>query len=360
MFNKLVKTKILMVLPVAAALVLTGCDEEETIAASAAEEQVDLSQTEDLFAQPIKANPLTSDPTTVMVRVNGEGITRGEILEVLNVTMQQVASQVPPQQLQQVQAQMYGNIQEQLITKKLMDAAVAVANIQVTEEELAEAMKEITASVPAGQDLATALAASGTTLEQLTENVKEQLATRKFLERKTEGIQDATEEDAKEFYDSNPDRFKKPEGVSASHILIKFDEGITDEAKAEKKAELEKIRTDIIAETVTFEAAAQAHSGCPSSAQGGSLGTFGKGQMVPEFEVAAFTQEIDEVGDIIETPFGYHIIMVTERQEEGVVSFDEAKEQLIPFLSSQNKQQAIADFVKSLRDSATIEMVSEQ
>ncbi len=79
--------------------------------------------------------------------------------------------------------------------------------------------------------------------------------------------------------------------------------------------------------------------------------------MVPEFELAAFTQEKDEVGDVIETSFGYHIIMVTDRQDEGLVSFEEAKEQLIPFLSNQKKQQVIADFVKSLRDSATIEIV---
>lgn len=361
MFNNLSKARMLMVIPVAAALVLTGCEEEKAAATTAVPEAapVDLAQTEDLFAQPIQPNPLTSDPAAVVIRVNGKDITRGEILEVMGAAMQQMGGRVPPQQMQQMQAQMYQNVKEQLITKTLLDAAIAVANVEVTTNDLAAAMDEIRASVPEGQDLESALAQAGTTLEKLTENVKEQLATRKFLESKTEGVEPATEEEAKEFYDSNPDRFKKPENVSASHILIKFDEGDTDETKVAKKAQLEQIRADIVSGTNTFEEAAQAHSGCPSSAQGGALGTFGKGQMVPEFEVAAFSQEKDEIGDIVETQFGYHIIKVTDHQPESVVSFDEAKESITAYLSGQKKQKVVADYIKSLRDSATIEELAQ-
>ncbi len=358
MFNKLAKTTFLMAL-VAAALVFTGCDEEE-IAEAPAAEQVDLAQTEDLFAQPVQPNPLTTDPNAVVVRVNGEEITRGEIQEVMDAAMRQAGGQVPPQQLQQMQAQMYQRIRDDLITKKLMDAAIAAANVVVSEEDLAAAMDDIRSNVPPGQDLETSLAAAGTTLEELTANVKEQLATRQFLESKTEGITEATEAEAREFYDANPDRFKKPESVTASHILITTAETDTEEAKAEKKANLEKIRTDINAGTVTFEDAATANSDCPSKAQGGSLGTFGKGQMVPEFEIAAFTQDIDEVGDVVETQFGYHIIKVSKRDEAGVVSFEESEEQIMAFLTGQKKQEAVTAFIKSLRDSATIEVVSEQ
>lgn len=361
MSNKFAKTTILLMLPIASLLVLTGCEEDEVAAPAA--EQVDLTQTEDLFTQPIQPNPLTTDPAAVVVRVNGEDITRGEIMEVMNATLQQLGGQVPPQQLQQMQAQLYNNVQDQLITKKLMDAAIATANVVVADADVAAELEKIRANFKLqsntdGQTLESTLEAQGASIEELTANIKEQLATKIFLESKTTGIEDATEAEAKEFYDANPDRFQKPEGVSASHILVKFEETDTDETKAEKKAQLEKIRADIIAETITFEDAATAHSGCPSSAQGGSLGTFGKGQMVPEFEIAAFTQEIDEVGDVVETSFGYHIIKVTDRQEEGTVSFEESKEQIVMFLSGQKKQEAVTAFIKSLRDSATIEMVA--
>ena len=354
MFDNLMTRKSLMILPVATALMFTGCKDNEAVAATPSD-SVDLSQTEDLFSQPVKPNPLTTDPSTVVVRVNGEEITRGEIIELVGMAMQQFGGRVQPQQMQELQGQMYQTIKNDLITKKLLDRAVAEANIVVSDEKMSEALEMIKTRIPEDQTLDAALATQGTTLDELKENIKNDIATRQFMEAKTADIVDATEAEAKAFYEASPDQFAKPESVSASHILIKFDPADSDEVKAEKKAELEAIRAKIIAEEISFTDAATAHSGCPSSAQGGSLGTFGKGQMVPEFEVAAFTQEIDEIGDVIETQFGYHLITVSERIEEGVVSYEEAKEQIIQFLSGQKKQEAIQAYLTSLRDSATIE-----
>lgn len=364
MFNIFTNKKTLMVLPMAAMLVLTACKEDEAEAAPAPE-PVDLSQTEDLFSEPVKANPLTSDPNAVVVRVNGEEITRGEILETMKIAMKQFGGRVPPQQLQQVQGKMYGQIKNDLINKKLIDAEVAKADITVDETKVTETIEQLKSRpMPKGMTFESALAAQGTTMEELTQNIRTEMATRQFLESKTEGIPEATEAEAKEFYDSNPDRFKKPEMVDASHILIKFDDTLTNEtaiaeSKAAKKAELEKIRGDIIAGTVSFEDAAKQHSDDPGSKDnGGEYKGIRKGQMVPEFEVAAFTQEIGEIGDVVETQYGYHIIKVSSREEAGTVSFDEAKEQIMAFLSGQKKQQAVADYIKSLRDSATIEEIA--
>ena len=80
--------------------------------------------------------------------------------------------------------------------------------------------------------------------------------------------------------------------------------------------------------------------------------------MVPEFEIAAFTQEIGEVGDIIETQFGYHIIQVSERTEEGTIAFQTAKDQITEFLTNQSKQQVISSYIETLRDQANIEELS--
>jgi peptidyl-prolyl cis-trans isomerase C len=354
MFKILMNKRSMMVLPVAAALMLTGCEEEE-MATSPEPAPVDLTETEDLFSAPIKPNPLTTDPDAVIVRVNGEDITRGEINEMMAMAMQRFGGQIPPDQLQAVQVQMYAQIKEELINQKLLTAAVAEANIQVDDAEVAESIENIRGSLPEGMTLEDALESEGQDLETLQENIRNDMAKRQLLETQTADVPAATEEEAREFYDANPDRFAKPETVSASHILIKFDETDTDETKAEKKAKLEGIRESIIAETVTFEDAAAENSDCPSSAQGGSLGSFGKGRMVPEFEIAAFTQEPGEIGEVIETQFGYHIIMVTEYQEEGTVAFEDTKDQLIEFLTNQKKQQAVLDYIASLRDSATIE-----
>lgn len=82
------------------------------------------------------------------------------------------------------------------------------------------------------------------------------------------------------------------------------------------QAKLNEIRERIVKGEATFEDQAKTFSDCPSGARaGGDLGEFGKGAMVPEFEKAAFEQPVGEVGPIIKTAFGYHIVKVTERDD---------------------------------------------
>lgn len=305
--------------------------------------------------KPIESAPKQPAPSDVLIRVNGEEITRGEVMEAMNSSMQQMAGRVPPQQMQQLSAQMYGQIKQDMINQKLLEAAIAESDVVVTEEAVAEQIEEIRASVPEGLPLETALSAQGMSMEELTKGLKEEMVMGQFLETIVADIDDATEEGAMAFYEENPESFEEPAKVSASHILISFEAEDSEEDKAAKKASLSEIRGSIITEEITFEDAATEHSGCPSKAEGGSLGSFGKGQMVPEFEVAAFSQEVGEVGDIVETNFGYHIIKVTERTDDRKMPFDEVKDQLIDYLSLQKKQKAVAAYVESLRSNATIE-----
>lgn len=352
MFENFVFKRITLVLPAVALLMLSGCKENEVSAP--APEPVDLTQTEDLFTAPVKPNPLNNDPEEVVVRVNGMDITRGEVMDLMERAMAQFAGRVPPEQMQQLQTRLYSQIKNDLITKKLLESAVEAEGIVVDEAEVEETIEELKTKLPEGETLEAFLASRGMDFDSFKEDLHNDLGTQELLERQTADIADVTAEEAKEFYDANPDQFMKPESVTASHILITTEADESDEAKAEKKAKLAEIRESIIAETVTFEDAAMENSDCPSSAQGGNLGTFGKGQMVPEFEVAAFSQEVGEVGTIIETQFGYHIVKVSDHQEEGAVPFEDVEEQLITYLTGQNKQEAIGNYLESLRASADI------
>ncbi len=139
------------------------------------------------------------------------------------------------------------------------------------------------------------------------------------------------EKEAKEFYENNKDQFKSPEGVQASHILVE------DESKAK----------DILAEInngLSFEEAAKNHSKCPSNERGGDLGFFSKGQMVPEFENAAFSMEKGEVSKPVKTQFGYHIIKLTDKKEADSKSFDDVKDDIYGQLI--HKQQQVTYFEK--------------
>ncbi len=290
----------------------------------------------------------------VIIRVNGQDITRGEIDKMAAMGLQQMQSrgqQVPPE----MRPRLLKQAEDNLITQNLVTAAVAKSKIVISDADIAGTLEQIKGSVPGGMTLEAALTAQGTTLEELKGNIKTDMAARQLIESQAGDITEATEADAQAFYDSNTKQFAQPEGVSASHILMKFDNGETDQAKAEKKTQLETIRTDILAKKTTFEDAAKAHSGCPSGAQGGSLGDFGRGQMAPKFETAAFSQDVNSVGEVIETSFGYHIIKVTGRKDAGTTSFDEAKERIIGYLDQNAKQAAVGAYLETLRKSATIE-----
>lgn len=122
---------------------------------------------------------------------------------------------------------------------------------------------------------------------------------------------EVTDEEAKSYFEDNKTRFAKESTASAKHILVDTEEKAND------------IKKEIEAGDKTFEEAAKEYSSCPSSAKGGSLGTFGKGQMVKEFEDAAFNGELNTIIGPVETQFGYHLIIVDERTEGAVPEYDE-------------------------------------
>ncbi len=104
-----------------------------------------------------------------------------------------------------------------------------------------------------------------------------------------------------------------PNQVSAAHILLMYSGSMRSTASREKSEAIELINSlkSKIIEGEDFADLAKNHSDCPSAQEGGDLGTFGPGQMVPEFENAAFNMEINDVSDVVETDFGYHLIKRT-------------------------------------------------
>jgi peptidyl-prolyl cis-trans isomerase C len=159
--------------------------------------------------------------------------------------------------------------------------------------------------------------------------------------------------DIQAFYDTNIEKFAQPEQIKASHILIKVDSA-ADEAAAQKaRGELEAIQQKI-KEGGDFAELARTNSSCPSSAQGGDLGFFGKGQMVKPFEDAAFALKPGETSDIVQTQFGYHLIRMDEKKDAGTVPFEEVKERISQYLSQVQLDQAQQEYIKGLRDNAEI------
>jgi foldase protein PrsA len=161
----------------------------------------------------------------------------------------------------------------------------------------------------------------------------DQYYSKAFVDEAQAGMKDL-EKDAKAYYEANKDSFKVDE-VTASHILVK------DEATA--KEVQEKLKAG-----EKFEDLAKSYSIDGSAANGGSLGTFGRGEMVTEFEDAAFALKPGEISDIVKTQFGYHIIKVTDKNQ-GTKTYEEAKDSITSNLVSQEAQKKVLDLQKKTK-----------
>ena len=166
--------------------------------------------------------------------------------------------------------------------------------------------------------------------------VKDELLVNFALFRKISGIS-VTESEVRKYYDEHTDDFTVGPSVTASHILVDDPE----------KADV--IKNDIIAGNISFEDAARKYSTCPSKDSGGALGEFTRGQMVKEFEDAAFALEPGVVSEPVKTRFGYHIIKVTDRSESKKFDYDEIKDELKNQLLAEKQKKAYTSYINQLK-----------
>jgi peptidyl-prolyl cis-trans isomerase D len=166
-------------------------------------------------------------------------------------------------------------------------------------------------------------------------------------------------EDIQRSYEDNKQQYSTPEQVRASHILLKT-EG-KDDAAVKKQAEelLAKVKSG----ADFAKLATEFSQDDASKIKGGDLDFFGKGQMVPEFDKAAFSMKPGEISDLVKTQYGYHIIKVTDKKDATTKSIDEVRAQIedqIKWDRAQNEAQRVADDVaKSLKQPADIDTVAK-
>ena len=166
--------------------------------------------------------------------------------------------------------------------------------------------------------------------------VKEDLLVNYAVGKAIESVR-VSDDETKKFFDENQEQFRSEESVNASHILV------SDEKEA--KSILEKIQNG----EISFEDAAKQYSSCPSASEGGCLGDFGQGQMVPEFDEACFTMEVGELRGPVQTQFGYHLIKLNGKNEAKPIPYETVKEQIRQKLIGDKQQAAYQSKINQLK-----------
>ena len=178
--------------------------------------------------------------------------------------------------------------------------------------------------------------------ERLKKEIKEEFIINQVSKRLTAPIDSLSDDSLQSFYNSHQEDFRSEEKIRASHILVKVEESDTEEQKEEKRKKIDTILAKA-KKGEDFAQLAQNNSDCPSGKNGGDLNYFGKGQMVPAFEEAAFALKKDEISDVVETNFGYHIIKLTDFQESKIQPYDSVKTKI----SGKMKEELIKDWLSA-------------
>ena len=246
---------------------------------------------------------------------------------------------------------------DQMVGEKLMEQQLRDRNMDVSDQELdatVEAVKQ--EQHLSAEQLEQALQDQGYTMASYREMLRKTLARRKLVAQQVRPKVKIADEDVKAEYA----RWVKSEAadpeVHARHILVQVPAGA-------QAADVEKARQKAVALAqearkpgVDFAELAKKKSEGPSAADGGDLGFFRRGVMVPEFDKVAFSLKEGEVGDPVRTKFGWHVIKVDERRSVGVKSFEEIKDELRDKMLLGQLEKYTEDYVQELRQSASVEI----
>ena len=262
----------------------------------------------------------------------------------------------------------------ELIVKSLLNEEMVKRNIKVAKEELEAAEKEIVSKFGSKEQFTQIIKLNGVTYETFKKDLEDEIKMKKFVD--SVAMVSIGESEAKKYYDENQDKFKYPQRVRASHILISANpeqlaKKIAEEKKdvtqgelvkmvekqmAELKDKAEKLQKQVKKAPSTFAKVAKENSQDTGSAlRGGDLGFFAKEEMVEPFAKAAFELAPNTISEVVQSPYGYHIIMVTDRSEAGTLSFEQSKKDIITYLEGQDKVDILKNKIEALRKDAKIE-----
>lgn len=280
----------------------------------------------------------------LVAEVNGEKIRAAQVDKAFQQTVQyweQVQGRVSPTELEGIRA----NALESLITNTMILQAGKKEKIKVSRKEINDRLAEIKGRFPSVDDYKRQLQVSNLTESELRKLIRESLVVEKLQEKLTTDIK-VTDADVAKAY----------EEIQASHILVKPD-GDSEAAWAKAKDKAEKILQQVKAGSPFAELAKKESQDPVSAPQGGDLGFFGPGKMVPEFEKAAFALPVGGTSDLVKSSFGYHIIKVTGRKEAKGAEFDKAKAELKVRLLDEKKQETLTKWFAGLKEKAKIQVI---
>jgi peptidyl-prolyl cis-trans isomerase SurA len=247
---------------------------------------------------------------------------------------------------------------EQLIEKKLVQQKIIELKIKVSDEEIRQAIDDVKRqnNIPSQEAFLSALATQGMSFDQYKAQLQQQIEKVKLVSMEVRSKIHVSESEMQEYYEANRAKYSEEETFRARHIFIRIDE----------KAAPEDIKRSmttalmVLAEAKSgkdFAELAKSYSEDPAARKdGGNLGVFKKGDMMPELETVILTMKPGDVSELVYTPVGFHIVKLEERTIGKMKPFDKVKVDVEDSLYRKKSEDRFSQWAKELRAKSSIEI----
>jgi peptidyl-prolyl cis-trans isomerase C len=281
-----------------------------------------------LFFLPALAKDKPSSGEKVAV-VNGVVITRAEYDKEFKVHTQRIARQGQPVSDEQM-ADLKKDILEGLIEREVLYQECSKAGIKITDQKVDDQLAGIKKRFPDEKEFKKALASMDLTEEEVRTQIQRGLAIRELIDLKVANKVVITDEETKAYYTGNPQLFKQAEQVKASHILIKVEPTADEATKTAARKKIEDIQLKLKA--------------------GGDFAELAK-----EYSEGPSGAKTNDVSDLVETRFGYHLIKVYDKKPEQTLAYADVKDKISQRLKQEKVEKDATQYVENLKKGAKVE-----
>lgn len=292
--------------------------------------------------------------TGPVASVNGVEVLRGPFNKEYRQTMERYRKarhEVQPA----LRERLKDNIVRRLVDAEIIKQQTQKLAVEITAQEKEEKWAEHKKRYGTDEAFRAFLERAGTTAEDVQEQFISNLLREKVFAKVSESVT-VTPQEVKEYYEQNKARYDEPEQVQASHILIKVQPNGTPEEKGQKKKRAEEALKKVKTKGADFAKIAKEYGEDPTRDRGGDLGYFTRGRMVKPFEDAVWGMKTNQISNIIETQFGFHVIKKIDHKKARQKPFKEVTEQIERSLVARKRNQVIRDALQKWKDEAKIEL----
>lgn len=319
----------------------------------------------------------------VVIKINNKDITKSQFEQtykkaVKNSQLAQMGIDVPKDEDNMMYLMVKDRVINELIVKELINQEMDKRNINISKKDTESERQKMIDKIGSKEKFNELLKQNGITNSQFEEDLAQEIRMKKLIDIiHPVKISDS---EAKAYYNKNISKFKYPDKVRASHILIAANPveirskiqskntSLTEQElnlrvqaeMLEKYKKAQDIANQIKSTPDRFEAMAREVSDDTITAKnGGDIGFFAKADMIKPFADVAFKQRPNTISDVVQTQYGFHIIKVTDRMAAGQEPFEKIKEQLKLFLAAQEQVKALEQYIAALKKQAVIQYVDE-